>query len=132
MNQSDPGMVGRQDALDAHIAMEHSAQAERSRPQMAKETGMGCAIPADAPVTSGLAAASQWSDRGLLHTLETLAAKYAPGTDEYVLLMAAAKRMEELLHRDHVRGYEVDKLKMSERQAQDRLRLARLALGGRD
>ncbi len=82
------------------------------------------------PVKSmGPAGAAQWSDHGIMRELDALAAKFSPDAIEGVALRAVRRRFEELLMRDIHRSHEMDKAFSEARQANDRLRLARLALG---
>lgn len=78
---------------------------------------------------SGLAGAAQWSDHRLLREMEALSDQFASGTPVNILTRAAWKRLGVLMGEVQQHRQESRRAGALQHQAEDRLRLVRLAVG---
>lgn len=132
MNRFQTGLTGQSPSLGC------DQQAEKPAPDWAKhvageaaarQAGIQQAWPMPPGQNGASISAAGPSDEILLGAIEGLAEKFAHDTNERSILGSAHRRIRALVEQAHRRSHEIDKAMNSEREARDRLRLARLALG---
>lgn len=126
--------MSTQEEARAHIEIAHMEMARQQREGMVGAAACDARAVKGAPTLgepggiTSLTGASQWSDHGILREMEALADKFAHGTHERAVLNAAWKRLGSMM--DEVQRHQRESRRAGalQKNAEDRVRLALLAL----